>query len=52
MGIIDHWLLTGHWQGEEFAARQIGPFSCRAVTIALYSMLCLFVLACVVLALT
>jgi hypothetical protein len=52
MSIVDHWLLTGEWQGDEFAARRIGRFSCRTVTIALYTTLALFVLACVVLALT
>jgi hypothetical protein len=52
MGIVNHWLQTGEWQGKEFAARRIGPFSCRAVTIALYSTLAIFVLGCIALSLT
>jgi hypothetical protein len=51
-GIVNHWLRTGEWRGEEFAARGIGPVTTRTMTIALYSLLGAFVVFCVVLALT
>ncbi len=50
--IVNHWLKTGEWRSEEFAARGIGRLSTRTMTIALYSLLGLFVVFCLVLAIT